>query len=210
MITHCKRGHEFTKENTYRGQCKACRHARIVQWWKDNKATSRENKQTVEVSEKQCSTCKEVKSIGEFSPDKTRKDGHAYTCKACWRDYNNERYHQNPEQHYARAKAYYARHPDRRRATVRNYKRANLDKQVDWQGRRRAQKREAPNEPIDVKQVFVRDAGLCHICKLAVDPKNWHLDHVIPLSRGGHHTYSNVAVSHPKCNLSKSNKLLAA
>jgi 5-methylcytosine-specific restriction endonuclease McrA len=43
-------------------------------------------------------------------------------------------------------------------------------------------------------------------CKECVDVDDWHLDHVKPLSKGGEHTYANVA--HPKCNLSKGAKFL--
>jgi 5-methylcytosine-specific restriction endonuclease McrA len=41
-----------------------------------------------------------------------------------------------------------------------------------------------------------------------VDPANWHLDHVVPLSRGGEHSYANVQVAHPFCNLSKGPRLI--
>jgi 5-methylcytosine-specific restriction endonuclease McrA len=51
--------------------------------------------------------------------------------------------------------------------------------------------------------VFKRDRGLCGVCLEPVDPANWHLDHVRPISRGGLHCYANVQVSHPRCNLKK-------
>jgi phage FluMu protein Com len=35
------------------------------------------------IVEKKCSRCKEVKSITEFSAEKTRKDGHSYCCRLC-------------------------------------------------------------------------------------------------------------------------------
>ena len=61
-------------------------------------------------------------------------------------------------------------------------------------------------ERISKSGIYQRDGGICHICGLVADQKDWHLDHVIPLSRGGTHSNANVAVSHPQCNLSKGSK----
>jgi 5-methylcytosine-specific restriction endonuclease McrA len=36
----------------------------------------------------------------------------------------------------------------------------------------------------------------------------FHVDHIMPLAKGGLHCYTNVQVAHPKCNLSKKDKIL--
>lgn len=41
--------------------------------------------------------------------------------------------------------------------------------------------------------------GICH--KLIED--GFHIDHIIPLSKGGTHTIDNLQLAHPFCNLSK-------
>jgi 5-methylcytosine-specific restriction endonuclease McrA len=64
----------------------------------------------------------------------------------------------------------------------------------------------ADGEPVLKSRVWERDGGICHICKLPADPNGWHLEHIVPIARGGVHTYSNVAVSHPACNLAKGAK----
>ena len=56
--------------------------------------------------------------------------------------------------------------------------------------------------------MFKRDKGRCGICRKKVDPADWHLDHIVPLSRGGEHSYANVQVTHPFCNESKGTKLI--
>jgi 5-methylcytosine-specific restriction endonuclease McrA len=38
---------------------------------------------------------------------------------------------------------------------------------------------------------------------------SWHLDHIVPIARGGGHTWENVAVSHATCNIRKGAKLLS-
>jgi 5-methylcytosine-specific restriction endonuclease McrA len=69
---------------------------------------------------------------------------------------------------------------------------------------RRARKRGQFVEKVYRSKVFRRDAGICGICHEAVDPLNWHLDHIQPLARGGEHSYANTQVAHPACNQRKS------
>jgi 5-methylcytosine-specific restriction endonuclease McrA len=44
--------------------------------------------------------------------------------------------------------------------------------------------------------------GMCGICKQFIEGK-FHVDHVIPLSKGGMHGYVNVQPAHPVCNQRK-------
>lgn len=74
--------------------------------------------------------------------------------------------------------------------------------------RRRATAADAFVEHVDRSTVWLRDGGICHLCGQAADPSDWHLDHIVPLARGGQHSYTNTAVSHPRCNLSKGARLL--
>ena len=49
--------------------------------------------------------------------------------------------------------------------------------------------------------------GVCGICGEDVDPTNYHVDHIVPISRGGEHSYANTQPAHPACNQRKHNKL---
>lgn len=46
----------------------------------------------------------------------------------------------------------------------------------------------------------------CYLCLKPVPFSKDHLEHKTPLSRGGSHYYSNLAVACQSCNLSKNNK----
>lgn len=72
---------------------------------------------------------------------------------------------------------------------------------------RRARRLSQFVEHVDLAVVWARDRGICHICSQPADPADWHLEHKVPLSRGGEHSYENTAVSHPSCNKSKGAKL---
>lgn len=70
--------------------------------------------------------------------------------------------------------------------------RANLEVQLNPTG-----------QPLERRRVWERDGGRCHLCLEVTERGSWHLEHVIPLSARGTHEYANLAVSHPRCNLSK-------
>src|SRR5687767_9368266 len=55
------------------------------------------------------------------------------------------------------------------------------------------------------RAVFARDEWSCQYCGKAAE----NVDHVIPRSRGGGHTWENVVASCRKCNANKENHLYA-
>jgi hypothetical protein len=78
---------------------------------------------------------------------------------------------------------------------------------------RRARKRGVDSEKVVPSTVFERDRYICHICKRPIDkrlsglsPRGATLDHVIPLSAGGPHTYENIKAAHRRCNERKGKK----
>ena len=78
--------------------------------------------------------------------------------------------------------------------------------------RKRARYYGVPYEPVDKRRVFERDGWRCHICwrktnsRLKKSWAQWYptLDHIVPLSLGGPHTYANVACACFECNTLKS------
>lgn len=75
-----------------------------------------------------------------------------------------------------------------------------------YENARRARKSGNFVENVDLATLWERDGGICHICKQPAERWNWHMDHVVPISRGGEHSYANTAVSHPGCNLRKGDR----
>lgn len=59
--------------------------------------------------------------------------------------------------------------------------------------------------------VFQRDAGRCQYCRLAQlgHGATFHIDHVVPRSRGGPTTLDNLALQCPNCSLRKADKITA-
>lgn len=89
-------------------------------------------------------------------------------------------------------------------------RRANAIRLRPYMSARRARLRGAMVEMVNPLQVFERDGWVCGICELSVDPElRWpepgsvSLDHVVPLSLGGSHSYGNVRCAHLYCNTVK-------
>lgn len=57
------------------------------------------------------------------------------------------------------------------------------------------------------REIWVRDQGCCYICQKPVGPKEFELDHLIPVSRGGNSNPENLAVSCRFCNRSRGNRI---
>lgn len=55
-----------------------------------------------------------------------------------------------------------------------------------------------------IKNMFNIQKGLCFYCNEPL--KEYHIDHIVPLCKGGKHEFSNLVLSCPKCNLSKNSQ----
>lgn len=78
---------------------------------------------------------------------------------------------------------------------------------------RRARMRNAQIEDVDSLVIAQRDKYKCHICRKRVNMNLEHndkysptMDHLIPISLGGDHTYANIRLAHRTCNSSKGNR----
>jgi hypothetical protein len=70
---------------------------------------------------------------------------------------------------------------------------------------RRARQNGARYEVIDPQRVFERDGWKCQLCGrktagIFPDPRAPTLDHIVPLSKGGDHLYTNVQCACFECN----------
>lgn len=111
---------------------------------------------------------------------------------------------------------WYLSNAERLREAARTWASGNRDRRNEYQHRREARKLALDAERIDIERVWERDGWVCWICRAPVDPtkrfpdpSSRSIDHVIPLARGGAHTFANVATAHLRCNISKKDRLLS-
>ena len=84
----------------------------------------------------------------------------------------------------------------------------------DCTHRRRAKKFGCLYEPVSKRKVFERDGWRCQLCGISTpaakqgtqDADAPELDHIVPLSKGGEHSYRNTQCACRQCNGAKSDK----
>jgi 5-methylcytosine-specific restriction endonuclease McrA len=183
---------------------------------------------------KRCTKCGETKPVEQFHRRTTEgRSGYHSWCKACKNGANKRTPEQEnarmtayywankaERQAYVKANLHIYRAQTRKRradpkvreqinAAAREKRRGNpeyLDRArliVAW---RAARKLAAFTEDVHPLVVLERHDGLCGICGDDVDPFDYHVDHIVPLSKGGEHSYRNTQPAHPVCNLRKGAK----
>ena len=121
-------------------------------------------------------------------------------------------------------RSYYARHIDEERARCKNkplearrlaVKLSSQKPESKLKACAKSRKRYALKVlsaigPVDYAAVLKAANGVCGICQQPIGMSVVHIDHIIPLARGGSHTQDNLQLAHAHCNISKGAKLLKA
>lgn len=173
---------------------------------------------------KVCTKCNSDKELSEYYKDKSKKDGLSSSCKSCKNKQNIEYQATNKE-----SKAEY----DKNRRTVnretinkkkRDYyhstgkyvekiwRAANWDKVLTYaknsKAKRRALERSYKLPSTELITWVDNEPKVCKYCGCDCSTK-YHIDHVVPLARGGAHAIHNLVIACPFCNISKGKKLLS-
>jgi len=175
---------------------------------------------------KKCNCCGTIKELSEFHKRKDTKDGYRNECKDCRNSKAKNSYHKNPEKKVE----YRKRNSEKIAKRMFEYYNLNKDKLLTQQKRYRAsQQGKAISQKVEAQRylqvkstrdgsitsetlesLYIAQNGKCYICKCDLTQlkrRNQHLDHIVPLSKGGEHILSNVAWSCSSCNFKKSNNL---
>ena len=162
-----------------------------------------------------CSLCRLQKLFTDFSPDKRDSSGAQSRCKVCFAQIMRERRAKNPEAHRQAVE----------KSTKKNYKaklernnlyRANNPEKVhQWKKKDRAENKAriladcakrrtllAGETSVEIRQLYV----LRDFYQAMSLGERFHVDHIVPLSRGGFHVYENLRVIPAVDNLRKGNK----
>lgn len=104
--------------------------------------------------------------------------------------------------------------PCRTKFTIRKpddyerWRKANPEKSNTLNRNRHARKKSASgsHKARDIENQLQRQRGKCYYCSVKLG-KKYHVDHAVPLARGGTNDPSNLVIACPHCNLSKHAKL---
>lgn len=129
----------------------------------------------------------------------------------------------NPEKIKAQKRRHYEKHKSKILAKSKIWQEANPEKvrkaKSDWHkrnpenvricdARRRSRELLADGAYTikDVRKLLRLQNWRCIYCVCSIKKKKWHVDHIIPLSKGGGNGPDNIQILCAKCNLTKSSK----
>lgn len=181
------------------------------------------------IPQKQCPKCRQFypATLEYFTARKQRKSGLSSYCKACQKAYRSTPEYRayNAERERIRRKRcdvkewiteynhqYNRAHRIEIRKQKRQYEQLNRDeireKRRVHSNRRRALFKQANGSHTaeDIRLQYISQRGKCWHCGKQLG-NDWHVDHLIPLSRGGSNAPNNLVISCPLCNMQKHNKL---
>jgi 5-methylcytosine-specific restriction endonuclease McrA len=158
-----------------------------------------------------CSKCKVEKPVTEFHKKSGTKDGLQLVCKNCVSQYDLFYRLVNKEKESTRYRLRYAADSENKKNLQKAYYKENPEKYAAHNRSRRARKKNAEgNHTIDdIRLIFYNQRGFCANCKaklLKTGKQKYHVDHIIPLSRGGSDWPINLQCLCQSCNLRKSAK----
>ena len=61
----------------------------------------------------------------------------------------------------------------------------------------------------DIRDLLTEQDWRCAYCEADLTIVGYHIDHVVPLSRGGSNGRENLAAACPACNVTKGDKLIS-
>lgn len=122
-------------------------------------------------------------------------------------DYFVAKYRANRTALLARKKAQRAANPGGETHHSRNWRKRNAQK---WALRNREnQRRRRGEKVVDYAAILAEHGMWCHICETAIETfAELHMDHVIPLAKGGPHATENIRPAHALCNLRKGDSII--
>mgnify|MGYP003651778010 CR=1 FL=1 len=170
-----------------------------------------------------CKTCN-AKRSAEYKQNNKEKIKES---KKEYRQNNKEQIKESDKKHYQnnkekinkQQKEYKQKNKEKINKRDREYKQNNPHKVREASRRRRALKKGNTHKPYTEDQVLKLYGKDCHICKKPINlsanrsagAPGWqqglHIDHVVPLSKGGADTIDNVKPAHGLCNLQKNDSI---
>lgn len=182
---------EFQRNARYsqgvQGQCRECVNARR----RARRDRPRRNFKD-SVTGRECNDCSQFLPWEKFGKNSRSSTGYHYRCRECT----------------SNRTAVYRTRPGvsaRRAEQTAQWKAANKQRCVESEARRRAATKYDVTQR-DLCRLKWRQGNECAIC--TVIPISYHLDHIIPLSRGGTHGIGNLQWLCPPCNMRKGKKTM--
>lgn len=203
-------------------RCKQCQNARYRASDRGQQSMERQNTLIPKArGNRICRRCLIEKPLCEFSASSRDVEGYATQCKEC---ISHQQYVVNRDRSLECMRNHYANNKEDYQATMRKWREENMERDRDahrkWaqenplrvreiHKRRKLRVKNAFVGRVDYDLVIEQYGFICHICNKEIAGfGDLHMEHVIPLARGGPHSQENLRPSHGVCNLRKHDKLM--
>lgn len=217
----CSRGHVADRTVSH-GRCRLCGREYAAKYAASNpaKVRARDLRWREENSERLRASNKANK---EKNRERNLEIGRAYNRtnadlrRAYAREYRAERieeikkkkrdrYRSDPKKYCAQSRAFRERHPEKVLEYAKSYRAANKSKRAVAQRNREAVKRGRGVHTVsDVHERIKLQRGRCAYCRANLRGK-YHVDHIMPLAKGGSNRRANLQILCPPCNMKKYDK----
>lgn len=130
--------------------------------------------------------------------------GH-YSCRSCTIARQKKWYRENKSRNYENAKNSKARRPDAVRRYGKTWREKHREKIRIYNSARRGRERGAQGHytQAEIRHLYQAQHGLCAFCFCDLSISGYHIDHLIPLCKGGSNHIQNILLLCPPCNLKK-------
>lgn len=128
------------------------------------------------------------------------------------REYQNNYFQRNRDKELKRLASYYEANPDKRQeanARREEWRKANREKARSYVRNRRARikQSEGQHSAADIAKILEGQKRCCWWCSKKLSGKKYHVDHRIPIARGGSNGPENLVISCAPCNQKKNSKM---
>lgn len=171
---------------------------------------------------KVCTGCNVAQPVDNFDRDKNATGGRRSQCKSCRSRKMADWYKATKPERDAQREVRVARDREKiRRNDMARYRRnraARIERAAEGTHRRRQRIQESEPAPgITTMALRARDGDKCCHCGAVMDfkpgrrgvkgnPRRASIEHLQPLSRGGRHSWDNVALACIECNVRRGNR----
>lgn len=171
------------------------------------------------VERKTCSTCDAEKDASQFHTHRAMPSGLSFECIGCAKERRDKRIQEDPdfykrdyvknrESHRRSRLRYRERNREKVIQQCRDWRAANPEKYLASVHARRARMlgSEGAHTAGEVRRIRKMQRDRCATCSISLSDAGCHIDHIVPISKGGTNWASNLQMLCPRCNLKKSAK----
>ena len=195
--------------------CTACREAKSPEEFNKNKRTKdglRFQCRKCQSAEYRNNRAAVIERVAKWQDE--NREAVAQYKRAWWSEnagYSKQHYANNRERYSEQARKWQKENAALVAVRNRKWKEANPEKVSASRQNRRARCRQAEgfHTAEDISRIYIAQGGKCVYCGSALVRRRkgkMHIDHVIPLAKGGTNWPSNLQLLCPACNLSKGAK----